>query len=131
VPDTREMPSFKGPGEAAAARFAEVMASYPDAPVRKTFGSPCAYINGNMAVGWHSTGWFVKLPPDEAKELMEKDGGTQFMPMPGRAMNGFYTLPSSVVDDEAALRSWIERSFDYVRSLPPKETAKKAGLTSK
>ena len=29
-----------------ADRFRAVMAQYPEAPVRNTFGSPCAYVNG-------------------------------------------------------------------------------------
>lgn len=125
MPASPQMPSFEKPPQDLTARFNEVMAGYPDAPIRKTFGSPCAYVNGNMALGLHSTGWFVKLPPDDATELMEGQGGTPFMPMPGRAMGGFYVLPVAVVADDEALRSWIERSLDYVRSLPPKASAAK------
>ena len=120
MPDRPHMPAFQKNPEALAAHFAEVMSGYSDAPVRKTFGSPCAYVNGNMAVGLHGSDWFVRLGADEAEELA-RAGAQPFSPMPGRAMSGYMVLPEAVRDDPAALGTWIERSLDYVRSLPPKE----------
>jgi TfoX/Sxy family transcriptional regulator of competence genes len=119
------MPKFEKNPEALAARFAEVMAGHPNAPVRKTFGSPCAFVNGNMAVGLHGSEWFVRLPPEAADELMALEGAAPFSPMPGRSMAGYVVLPLAVLDDEAALAGWIERSLDHVRSLPPREPGRK------
>ncbi len=125
MPDNPHMPTFERNPEALSARFAEVMAAYPDAPVRKTFGSPCAYVNGNMAVGLHGSEWFVRLPASAADELMALEGASPFSPMPGRAMTGYIVLPGQVLDDDSALSGWIERSLDYVRTLPPKEPGRK------
>jgi hypothetical protein len=125
MPGNPHAPKFERNPEALATRFSEVMAAYPDAPVRKTFGSPCAYVNGNMAVGLHGSEWFVRLPPHAAADLMKVDGAGPFSPMPGRAMTGYIVLPDAVVADDAALSGWIERSLDYVRSLPPKEAARR------
>jgi hypothetical protein len=119
------MQTFEKNPELLATRFAEVMAAYPDAPVRKTFGSPCAYVNGNMAVGLHGSGWFVRLPAEAADELMGLEGAVPFSPMPGRSMSGYIVLPIQVLEDDQALSGWIERSLDYVRSLPPKEPGRK------
>jgi TfoX/Sxy family transcriptional regulator of competence genes len=127
MPRNPHMPKFEGNPEGLATRFTQVMAAYADAPVRKTFGSPCAYVNGNMAVGLHGAEWFVRLPPEAAAELLEIDGAGPFSPMPGRAMTGYVVLPDSVLDDEAARSHWIGRSIDYVRSLPPKEPGRKRG----
>lgn len=125
MPGNPHMPKFEKNPEALAMRFAEFMAAYPDAPVRKTFGSPCAYVNGNMAVGLNGSEWFVRLPPEAAGELMKLEGAGPFSPMPGRAMTGYIVLPTGILDDDAALSSWIERSLDYVRSLPAKEPGRK------
>jgi TfoX/Sxy family transcriptional regulator of competence genes len=125
MPGNPHMPKFEKNPEALATRFAEVMAAYPDAPVRKTFGSPCAYVNGNMAVGLHGSEWFVRLPADAADQLMKIEGAGPFSPMPGRAMTGYVVMPDEILGDDSALSGWIERSLDYVRSLPPKEPGRK------
>ena len=56
---------------------------------------------------------------------MKLDGAGPFSPMPGRPMTGYIVLPDEVLDDDSALSGWIERSLDYVRSLPPKEPGRK------
>ncbi len=121
------MPSFEKNPQALVDQFMSVLSDYPDAPVRKTFGSPCAYTNGNMAVGLHGDEWFVRLPPAAAAELLAVDGASPFSPMPGRPMTGFVVLPASVLEDRVQLAFWIERSLDFCRSLPPKPTGRKRG----
>jgi TfoX/Sxy family transcriptional regulator of competence genes len=107
-----------------AERFRAVMAEYPEAPVRNTFGSPCAYVNGNMAVGVHGQGWFVRLDPAGTAQLTAA-GGQPFMPMPGRPMTGYTILPDAILNDDAERDRWIGRSLAYVATLPPKPAAKK------
>jgi TfoX/Sxy family transcriptional regulator of competence genes len=102
-----------------ADRFRAVMADYPEAPVRNTFGSPCAYVNGNMAVGVHGQGWFVRLDPPGTQEL-EAAGGQPFMPMAGRPMSGYTILPDAVLEDDGERDRWIRRSLAYVATLPAK-----------
>lgn len=127
MPDSPHMPVFmKNPAELIR-RFTEAMSGYPDAPVRMTFGSPCAYVGGNMAVGLHGSGWFVRLPPAAAAELLAMDGAEPFSPVPGRPMRGYVLLPPSVIGDPDELALWIERSLDFVRSLPPKESSRRRG----
>lgn len=112
------MPSFHKADAGLRDHFAATMSAYPEAPVRNTFGSPCAYVNGNMGVGLHASGWFVRLDPAAIVEL-KAAGGEPFSPMPGRPMTGYTLLPASILDDEDALRAWIERSLAYARTLPP------------
>ena len=120
-------PAKHGVDKAAAdraERFREVMAAYPEAPVRNTFGSPCAYVNGNMAIGVHGQGWFVRLDAGGTAELAAA-GGRPFMPMAGRPMTGYTLLPEAILDDAPERDRWISRSLAYVATLPPKPTAKR------
>jgi TfoX/Sxy family transcriptional regulator of competence genes len=118
------MPAFRKADETSVEQFKATMAAYPEAPVRNTFGSPCAYMNGNMALGLHASGWFVRLDPAGTAELTAA-GGEPFTPMPGRPMTGYTMLPPSVVADPAALNGWIERSLAHVATFPPKEPARR------
>lgn len=122
--DDRQMPTFRKADSASAQEFAAFMASYPEAPVRNTFGSPCAYVNGNMAVGLHASGWFVRLDPPATAELVAA-GGEPFAPMPGRPMTGYTLLPASILDNGDQLQAWIERSLTFVSTLPPKEAGRR------
>ena len=108
------------------AHNAEVMAALPDAQLRKMFGYPAAFANGYMFTGLHQANWVVRLPSDGLDELSAA-GGRAFEPMPGRPMSGYLAFPQQMVAAGApALLPWIERSLDFVRSLPPKESARKS-----
>jgi TfoX/Sxy family transcriptional regulator of competence genes len=40
--------------------------------------------------------------------------------MPGRPMTGYTLLPASAIDDDEAIRAWVERAIEYGATLPPK-----------
>ena len=116
------MPAFERSPADLGARFATVMTEYPEASVRAMFGSPCAFVNGNLATGLFGSGWFVRLDQPTAGELLAIDGAGVFAPMPGRAMKGYVLLPEAMVADDEALRTWLERALAFVATLPPKPT---------
>ena len=95
-------------------RFEALADVVPEADRKLVFGSPCCLVGGNMFFGVHALGLFVKLPPDQAQDLLA-EGGAPFEPMPGRPMGGFYVLP----DGEAA--HWVRRSYTYATTLPAKK----------
>ena len=100
-------------------RFHEAVAGIDGVEVRKMFGSPAAFVGGNMTAGLHQDTFLVRLSePDRAERLA--DGWTTFEPMPGRPMREYVTLPADVTADIDATRRWIERAAGYVRTLPPK-----------
>ena len=87
---------------------------------RKMFGEMAGFVGGNLVTGLHAGRWFVRLPEGPRAEALALDGSTVFAPMPGRPMKEYVVLPASVLDDETALSSWLERAVAYGESLPPK-----------
>ncbi len=87
------------------------------------FGNPSAFVNGNLATGLFADGWFVRLPEDEAAELLAVEGARPFEPMPGRPMRGYVVLPVAIVSDRTALEAWIDRAIAHAETLPPKPGA--------
>jgi TfoX/Sxy family transcriptional regulator of competence genes len=120
MPEKPAMPSFgKAPAELVE-RFATVMAGFPAVTTRKMFGYPAAFVNGNLATGLHEARWMVRLAEADAAELLAVPGAGPFEPMPGRPMRGYVVLPPSVLEDDAALRAWVERAIAHTVSLPAK-----------
>jgi TfoX/Sxy family transcriptional regulator of competence genes len=122
----RQMPDFsKPPGELQSA-FADAVGRLSGVEQRKMFGQPAAFANGQMFTGLFGPRWFLRLPDDAAADLNAMEGGGPFEVMPGRAMKGYVVLPPAVVADRTALRTWLQRSLTYARSLPPKPEKRSA-----
>ncbi len=119
MPDRPTTPGFdKAPAELVE-RFAAVLATRPTGSVRKMFGYPAAFVNGNMATGLHGSNWFVRLSEADTRELVAAGGGP-FEPMPGRPMRGYAVLPAAVAADADAAAAWVDRALEHVAGLPPK-----------
>jgi TfoX N-terminal domain len=120
MPDKRAMPAFdKAPADLIE-RFGAVMAGRPSATLRKMFGYPAAFVNGNLATGLFRSDWFVRLPDTDTAELVSAGGGP-LEPMPGRPMRGYTVLPAGVATDPDAAGSWVDRAIAHTASLPPKK----------
>jgi hypothetical protein len=117
-----DMPKFQKPPAALVERFNEVVDRVaPDAGRRQMFGHPCAWVGGNMATGLFADSWWVRLPPDRLAAVLATGEASTFEVMPGRPMKGYAVIPSSVVDDDDAVESWIREGIAYTATLPPKQ----------
>ena len=84
------------------------------------FGGLAFLVHGNMAVAASSDGGLmVRVEPTQTESLLQEPGARRFS-MRGREMDGWLIVEAAVLDDDGALRSWIDRGVAYARSLPPK-----------
>ncbi|MGH2417322.1 MAG: TfoX/Sxy family protein [Candidatus Limnocylindria bacterium] len=111
-------PWRKAPAELVE-RFGEATAGIEGLELRKMFGFPAAFLNGNMVAGLHQDTFMVRLPDDLRAERFA-EGWSAFEPMPGRPMREYVALPPDIAADTGATRAWIERAAAHVRTLPPK-----------
>lgn len=116
----RPMPSFTKSSPALVERFAAVLDGHPDVERRKMFGYPAAFVGGNMATGLFAESWIVRLP-EGAIEAAKAAGAGTFEPMPGKPMKAFVVIPPGDVDDDDALRRWVEAGLAHARSMPRKK----------
>jgi hypothetical protein len=97
---------------------------------KQMFGFPVWFINGNMFAGCFEDRVMIKLSIEDcAKVTAENDEVGPFEPMENRPMKGYVQMPESVFSDDEFFDGWLERSFAYASSLPPK--IKKPGKTAK
>jgi TfoX N-terminal domain len=122
------MPKFEKPPPALVERFEEVLArvATPETTRRPMFGHPCAWVGGNMATGLFAEHWWVRLSPDRLAEVLASGEFTTFSVMPGRAMQGYAVMPTSVVADDAQVDAVVTEALAYTATMPPKEPKAKA-----
>ena len=101
-------------------RFHEAVGGVQGLEVRRMFGSPAGFVGGNMAAGVHQEAFFVRLSADDRRTCTD-EGWAPFEPMLGRPLREYLVLPDEVVADPDASRAWVERSAEYVRTLPAKQ----------
>lgn len=112
---------WKRSSEELKERFARVLGEFEGVEMRKMFGCPCSFVNGNMFTGLHEENWIIRLSEedrDEAKELMQ---AKPFEPMKGRAMREYIALPPRITKDASTMQDWLQRSLNFASSLPPKK----------
>jgi len=118
----REMPKFDKSSPELVARFNASLERHaaPDVVLRKMFGYPCAWINGNMATGLFAEQWWVNVSDADRETLLAMPGGKPFEVMPGKAMGRNVTLPPDVLATDKKVDAYIDKALDHTRSMPPK-----------
>ena len=112
---------WKKVSEALSAVLDEAIAPF-DSQKRKMFGSLAYFTNENMFAGVFADSLFIRLSEKDRAELQAAfDEAAPFEPMPGHVMKEYMALPETVIADRETLHGWLERSWQYARSLPPKE----------
>ncbi len=109
----------------SVAAFEAATAGLPGAEPRKMFGYSCVFARGNMFAGLHEAGMVLRLPNEQRAEFLRLKGVKQFEPMPGRVMREYVVVPKMLLNAPVELRAWVEKSLDYVLSLPTKAKREK------
>lgn len=103
--------------EPLKAKFAAALPDGPDVERRQMFGYPAAFVNGNMLGGLWQEHVILRLADGDRARL----GGKPFEPMAGRPMREYVVVPPATVENAVALRTWIDKAFQYTATLPVKK----------
>src|SRR5512136_3226685 len=123
------MKKWKPAPAKAVTAFEMATSGLPGAEPRKMFGYSCVFAKGNMFAGLHEAGMVLRLPEEQRAEFLRLKGAEQFEPMPGRVMREYVVVPKVLLNAPEQLRAWVEKSLDYVLSLPakPKKSSSAGG----
>lgn len=113
------------PTEAHKALFRSLLPDGPGVTERPMFGQLAGFVNGNMFLCLFGDRIAVKLPEDQAAELLKVKGAEPFVPMAGRPMRGYAVLPESWHKNTDKAEEWVARSLVFAGSLPPKAKSTK------
>ena len=114
------MKKWKPAPREAVAAFETATSGLPEAEPRKMFGYSCVFAKGNMFAGLHEAGMVLRLPEKQRTEFLRLKGAKQFEPLQGRVMREYVVVPKVLLNVPERLRVWVEKSLDYVLSLPAK-----------
>jgi TfoX/Sxy family transcriptional regulator of competence genes len=106
--------------EELAERIRALIGHKPGVIEKRMFGGFGFMLNGNMVAGSMSTGEvLLRADPKRMDEALAITGASP-MKMGERMMTGFYTVDFDAIANEDDLKAWIDRSWAYVKTMPPK-----------
>lgn len=93
----------------------------PGPPVlrRTVFGSPAAFLNGNMFFGVFGDSLWVRLDDTSRTLLLQAPGASTLQISPGQPMQQYVVLPQAWLQDRDQLARWVARGRAYAETLVP------------
>lgn len=106
--------------EELAGRIRAALSFTDNVTEKRMFGGLGFMVGGRMVAAASRGGtMMLRVDPAEGGALVDGSAVRHFE-MGGRELSGWLSLQPSAVEDEAVLRSWLDRGLAYVATLPPK-----------
>jgi len=103
-----------------AERVRAIMHCKPGYDEKKMFGGLGFLVFGNMCCGIHGDGLIARIGPDAYEDALKLEGVGKF-DITGHAMKGWVLVSQEIISEPHELMLWIEKSYQFSSSLPPKE----------
>lgn len=105
--------------DAVAERVRQVLKRRKGISERKMFGGIAFMLNGNMVCGVNKKDLVLRLGEERAAQALTEPN-TRAMDFTGKVLNSMvYVSPAGYKSDDA-LRAWVQRALDFVKTLPAK-----------
>lgn len=106
--------------EGIAQRLREAYQVLPDIILEKRmFGGIVFMVNGYMSCGVNQDRLMVRVGPESYQYLLKHPYARE-MDFTGKPLKGFLYIDSDGFESDKDLLFWIQKSFDYLHTLPPK-----------
>ena len=102
-----------------AARIEQELGSRRGIEQKKMFGGVAFLLHGNMLVGVWQNSLVVRLGPEQGDRALREEYVKPF-DVTGRPMKGWALIEPEGIDTLEQLQSWIERTTEFVSTLPRK-----------
>ena len=112
------------------ALYEKIVAQFPDVE-RKGDTVPYTSYNGNMFSYLHKDGLMALRLPEKEREEFLKKFNTKLMEAYGVVQKEYVEVPQKLLTDVKTMKKYFAISFEYVKSLKPKPTLKKAAKKKK
>ncbi len=92
----RTMPKWHAAPADLVRVFGEMVRLMPGVEVRKMFGYPCAFFQGQIFAGLHQESMILRLSEEDRARFLTIEGASQFEPMAGRPMREYVVIPPAL-----------------------------------
>lgn len=93
---------------------------------KKMFGHEVHFLNGYMFTGANVDGIFLHLGQETRDAALETEKDVAlFRPVEGMVMKDYLLLEQAAADNPDRLKSWLDKSSQYLLSRPPKQKKRK------
>jgi TfoX/Sxy family transcriptional regulator of competence genes len=93
---------------------------------RRGDANPYTSLNGNMFTLLRQETLALRLPEDQREKFVKKYKTTLFEAY-GAVMKEYVRVPDSLLETTKELRGYLDLSYEYAKTLKPKNTKKPAG----
>ena len=101
------------------AEIASEISQLKDLEIKHFFSGAAAYVDGRIFLSLTPAGFALKLPDGLRKELTRDKGAKYLRYFPKSPIKKNYVvLPMKILDDKDMLYFWVEKSIEYVLTLP-------------
>ncbi len=101
-----------------ASRIRALMAGTPGVTEKKLFGGLGFLVNGHLAVSAYKDGdLMIRCGKENWQNLLSEEGARP-MTRNGAPVSGWVIIASSTVENEEALRVWVERGRSFAAAQP-------------
>ena len=97
-----------------------VRAELPTAVEKRMFGGVGFMVDGALACSVSARGLLVRVGPEHQDDLLADDG-VEPMVMGGRSSRGWVHVQAQMVDEDPALREWLQRGVTAARASVSRE----------
>jgi TfoX/Sxy family transcriptional regulator of competence genes len=112
--------------ENLAERIRELLTGHADVTEKRMFGGLAFLVGGHMAIAASGQGGvLVRVDPELSDSLVARTKAERAV-MRGREMDGWLRVGEAELKTQRQLATWVERGRAYARSLPAKNTKRKA-----
>lgn len=105
--------------ESLARRVRDVIAMRRGVAEKKMFGGVGFLLNGNLLVGIWKNSLIARLGPKQAEQALQEPHVVEF-DITGKPMKGWVMVEPDGIENDDQLREWIQRSVEFVSTLPKK-----------
>ena len=117
--------TWKKPSEELSQFLEEKIASF-NVKKRRMFGCPAYFVNDNLLAGVFQDNLFMRLSEADRIEIHSRyDEAVPFEPVKGRIMKKYVVLPDTLYNNPEKFQEWLNRSYQFVSSLPVKKLNKR------
>ena len=109
--------------ESLAQRIRDALIRKRGVVEKKMFGGVGFLLSGNMLVGVWKDSLIVRVGPDVYEDALLESHVKEF-DITGRPMKGWVTVEPEGIEEDEALKDWIQRAMIFVGTLPRKQKDK-------